>query len=317
LVMSGVNGVSGQWGEGVFENEFVKKNGRWQFKSMHFYPRLLTDYDKGWAKDARPAPGPSKDLPPDRPPTQVYEIFPKFYIPRFHFANPVTGLATQYPEGMHDDGKRGNSRPAANRMPVARTIAELSKKLAETERLLNIAMAYDAAENLTSAYGYYLDEFMWDETADLFAGNARRRFSTISDDTGRERIRQSIKSRYPGKKPTDYFTVHQLVQPVIHVAEDGQTAKIRVRLFQLAGASGGDGLWLAGIYECRTGVEEGVWKFTAMDLDYTWTADYKGGWAHVSDKKKAIVATPFPKIVDLPFHYSNPVTGREPPLLLK
>jgi len=158
---------------------------------------------------------------------------------------------------------------------------------------------------------------MWDETADLFAIDGRRRFSSISDDKGREQIRQSIKRRYPEKKSTDYFTAHQLVQPVIHVAPDGQSAKMRVRLFQLAGASGGNGLWLAGSYECETGIENGAWKFKSMDLDYTWTADYKGGWAHVSDNAKPIVATPFPKIVDLPFHYLNPVTGRKPPVLMR
>jgi hypothetical protein len=53
-----------------------------------------------------------------------------------------------------------------------------------------------------------------------------------------------------------------------------------------------------------------------MDLDYTWTADYKSGWANIDTKAKGIVAAPFPQIVDLPFHYANPVTGRKPPVLL-
>jgi hypothetical protein len=53
-----------------------------------------------------------------------------------------------------------------------------------------------------------------------------------------------------------------------------------------------------------------------MDLDYVWTADYKGGWAHVADNARRIVAAPFPKIVDLPFHYKNPVTGRIPPVFV-
>ena len=309
LAMLGVNGVSAQWGEGVFENEFIKKNGVWHIRAMHFYPRLLTDYDSGWAKDAKPAPGPSKEYPPDRPPTERYEIFPKFYIPPFHFSNPVTGRVTQYPEGTRQGGRRSSHATAAAKIPAAQTVAQLSQRIAESERLIRIAVAHDASENLASAYGYYLDEFMWDETADLFARDGRRRFSSISDDHGREKIRESIKRRYPGKKPTDYFTVHQLAQPVIHVSPDGRTAKMRTRLFQLAGASGGNGLWLAGIYECDTGLEDGVWKFKTMSLDYTWTADYKEGWARVSEKSKGIVATPFPKILDLPFHYDNPVTG--------
>jgi hypothetical protein len=317
LIMSGVNGVGGQWGEGVFENAFIKQNGVWKIQSLRFYPRLLTDYEKGWAKDAKPAPGPNKDFPPDRPPTEVYEIFPKFYIPPFHFANPATGLATRYPEGTNYVGSPRQPKLAADKAPAIRTMAELSKGIAETRQLLNTAAAYIAAENLAGAYGYYLDESMWDETADLFARDGRRRLSNISDDKGRESIRQSIKRRYPGKKTTDFFTAHQLVQPVIHVAQDGQTAKMRVRLFQLGGASGGNGFWLAGVYECQTRIENGMWKFEAMNLDYTWTADYKGGWARVSDKTKGIVVTPFPKIVDLPFHYRNPVTGRKPPVYLE
>ncbi len=313
LAMLGANGVGAQWGEGVFENEFVKRNGVWQIKSVHLYTRLLTDYDKGWAKDAQPAPGPSKDFPPDRPPTEVYRAFPGFHIPRFHFPNPVTGIPTQYPEGARRRSRQDGSLSAGSGIPPARTAAELSGRIGDTERLTRIAVAYDAAENLASAYGYYLDEFMWDETADLFSRDGKRRFASISNEAGRENIRESLKRRYPGKKSTEYFTMHQLIQPVIHVAANGQEAKMRVRLFQLAGASGGSGLWLAGIYECETGLEGDVWKFKTMSLDYTWTADYKGGWARVSDKSKAIVATRFPKITDLPFHYDNPVTGRRRP----
>ncbi len=313
LTMSGLNGTGGQWGEGIFENEFVKQRGIWKIKALHYYPRLLTDYDKGWAKDAQPAPGPSKDFPPDRPPTEVYEIFPKFFIPRFHFANPVTGLATQYPGGM-GQAKQNDLRPGGSGEPPHRgkgSLPELSQKIAETEQLLNRAVAYDAAENLAGAYGYYLDEFMWDETADLFAADGTRNLSSIGFDAGRERIRESLKRRYPGKKSADYLLAHQLVQPVIHVARDGQSAQMRVRLFQLGGPSGGNGFWIAGVYECTTGIENGVWKFKSMDLKYTWTADYKKGWAHIDKDAKGIIATPFPKIIHLPFHYDNPVTGRK------
>jgi protein tyrosine phosphatase (PTP) superfamily phosphohydrolase (DUF442 family) len=316
LSMTGVNGVGGEWGESIFENEYVKRKGVWQFKSMHCYLRMLTDYDKGWAKDAKPASGPSKEFPPDRPSTEKYEIFPKFSIVPFHFVNPVTNASPQYPKGIKDVGYPIGLKAAGNVSPAAKTIAELTKRIAEAERLLRSAEAYDASENIASAYGYYLDEFMWDETADLFARDARRDFASISIETSRESIRQSLKSRYPGKKSSDYVLVHQLIQPVIHVARDGQSANMRVRLFQLAGPSGGNGSWIAGIYECKTGIEEGIWKFTAMDLDYSWTADYKGGWAHISEKSKGAIAAPFPKIVDLPFHYNNPVTGRKPPVLL-
>ena len=66
---------------------------------MHVYPRFIVDAEKGWAKDAQPAPGPSRAFPPDRPPTETYEIYPRFHIAPLHFAHPVTGRAPQYPEG--------------------------------------------------------------------------------------------------------------------------------------------------------------------------------------------------------------------------
>ena len=67
---------------------------------MHFYPRMIVDAAAGWAKSAKPAPGPSKEFPPDRPPSASYEIYPKFAVAPFHFDNPVTGKPPQYPEGV-------------------------------------------------------------------------------------------------------------------------------------------------------------------------------------------------------------------------
>jgi hypothetical protein len=174
---------------------------------------------------------------------------------------------------------------------------------------------------------------MWDETADLFGRDGWKELSYVGTYVGRERIRQSLKIRYPGGKPKESFTAHQITQPVIHVAPDGLSANIRVRLFQLGGVSGGSGLWLGGIYENKAALEDGTWKLTAMDLDYVFTADNKGGWAHAAGTFSApkapmtspfppdrplrgVVVAPFPKIVDLPFHYLNPVSGRKPPLFL-
>src|SRR5678815_2665337 len=79
LSVTGLKGKSGQWEEGIFENEFVKQDGRWKIRSVHYYPRVITDYEQGWAKSAKPAAGPSAEFPPDRPPSEVYAIYPKMY----------------------------------------------------------------------------------------------------------------------------------------------------------------------------------------------------------------------------------------------
>jgi len=79
------------WGGGTYENEYVKENGVWKIKALHAYFRFYTPYADGWAKTALPNTRPEKDLPPDRPPTVVYDTYPSTYVAPFHYRNPVTG----------------------------------------------------------------------------------------------------------------------------------------------------------------------------------------------------------------------------------
>jgi hypothetical protein len=338
LIMSGKYSVSGEWGLGIFENEYVKQNGVWQIKYMRIYPGMRADYDKGWAKGAKPAAKINKKFPPDRSSDSTWNLFPKLSVPRFHYNNPVTGLSPRYPEGALISAAVPNQE--ASNFSKANPDKKMAEKpeeiLKEIERLVRRAITYDASENLTSAYGYYIDEFNWYGTSELFAENGWRELPFVGVYEGRKRILESLKFRYPEAEGgiSGFFTCHQLVQPVIHVSEDGRSADIRVRLFQLAGADGTSGLWMAGIYEKKAGIEDGTWKLTAMDLDYTWTADYKGGWPkgkmsfELSEGDmlqkfppdrplRGPSAAPYPEIEEVPFHYVNPVSGRKPPLLLE
>jgi hypothetical protein len=72
LSVSGVKGRGAQWEEGIFENVYIKQDGAWKIQSVHYYPRVITDYELGWAKDAKPAAKSSTVFPPDRPPTEEY-----------------------------------------------------------------------------------------------------------------------------------------------------------------------------------------------------------------------------------------------------
>jgi triacylglycerol lipase len=59
---------------------------------VHAYNTFTANYEGGWAKSAsRGVPGPSKEFPPDAPPTMAFEMFPTVYNIPFHYANPVTG----------------------------------------------------------------------------------------------------------------------------------------------------------------------------------------------------------------------------------
>jgi hypothetical protein len=253
LIMSSASG--GELSEGIFENTFVKQDGKWKIQSVHFYPRMIVDAAAGWAKSAKPAPGPSKEFPPDRPPTASYEIYPKFAVTPFHFDNPVTGKPAQYPEGV-PSSKPSMAGAPPTKGPALRNPKDLEAGLAKVERSLTTSEAYDAAENLIGAYGYYLDESP-NDVANLLVQPGRNTTSESS------------------------IFVNQILQPVIDVAPDGKSANVRARLLDLGGTSGGAGYWTAGTFEGQIVSEQGTWKFQTVRSLSRWSAPYPGGWARI------------------------------------
>ncbi len=84
------------WNEGVYENEYVKEAGVWKFSKMKFWSTYFTPYDRGWARQAIPPIGwganmASDALPPDRPSDPSYRMYPRYFVPPFHYGNPVSG----------------------------------------------------------------------------------------------------------------------------------------------------------------------------------------------------------------------------------
>jgi hypothetical protein len=94
LIMAGELGKGAYWGEGPYENEYVKQDGVWKIKKLHWYQTFLVPYAGGWPKHKDVNGGvyvSPKELPPDAPPSENYGVWPDVYIPPFHFKNPVTG----------------------------------------------------------------------------------------------------------------------------------------------------------------------------------------------------------------------------------
>lgn len=87
---------NGVWMGGVYENEFVKRDGVWQISKDHVFTTYFADYAKGWSYGALGTAQPSDKIPPDRPATIDYEAFPGVYIPEYHYPHPVTGQPIQF-----------------------------------------------------------------------------------------------------------------------------------------------------------------------------------------------------------------------------
>jgi len=91
FMMVGELGGAARWGDGVYENEYVKEGGAWKIHKLHFYQNFYVDYDIGWNKAALPLLSPFADLPPDQPPSEDYKVFPDYYLAPYHYKNPVSG----------------------------------------------------------------------------------------------------------------------------------------------------------------------------------------------------------------------------------
>jgi hypothetical protein len=329
LGMTGTHGGQSQWSEGIYENSFVKQDGVWKLKSLHFYPTFISDYDKGWGKDAQPAPVASKELPPDREPTEIYEIYPKAHIPPFHYRNPVTGQPPHYPASV--SAKLAASALAPLRRASAPRAKDAEAALAEARRRVERVKDYNELDNLENAYGYYLDKNLWNDLANLFAKDGSMELAQRGVYKGRERVRAfllNVFGRGQEGPIEGRLGNHVKMQPVITIADDGSSAKIRSRMMQQM--SFGERASLGGaVYENEAVKEDGVWKIKTVHVFNTFTANYAGGWAKSAsrgvpgpskdfppDAPPTFVFEMFPVVYDIPFHYANPVTGRtgSPPI---
>jgi hypothetical protein len=309
LGLQGNAGQSAEWTQGIYENSFVKENGQWRIQTLHYYPRLITDYAKGWGVDAQPAPGPNNDYPADAPPTERYEIFPTFYIPAFHFTHPVTGRAPQYPAGDPASTKPidfNTTLPPATTANSLTDNANLPTQLATAELQAEQLLAGAALENLVNAYAYYLDECMPQQAATLFAEQGVNEIPGIGYYQGPQRIAQALQLAYcPNGRQEGAFTLHHAVQPVITVADDGQSATIVTRLWQVRVAGKADDgqqddYYLMGQLQGQAIKQNSQWKLASLSTQYSWVAGINEGWAHATTNEALGYAAPVSMLTELP-----------------
>jgi hypothetical protein len=328
LTMGGDAGGKNHLKEGTYENRLVKRNGVWMFSAVHYYLNMTTDFDKGWGTDAQPIETASSTVPPDRPPTEVYQAYPKAHTPPFDYNNPVTGRPVEYSGTFGPDNRAPPAPPAPPAKPVAQgaqTVAQLQARLARTKSQIDRVRGYDQVENLESAYGYYLDKNLWDQLADLFAKDgSTMELAQRGSYVGQDHIRAFLHAFGGAEGPhLNQLGDHLNLQPVILVSPDGKTAKVRARVLQMMGTAGRSASMSGAVYVNEFVNEDGVWKYKTDHAYNTWVINYDGGWAKQTrgtlpgpnktvppDRPPSLVFEAFPKTFDLPWNYKNPVTGK-------
>jgi hypothetical protein len=299
---------TGSWAFRTFRNRFVKEAGLWRLKELRTRALLEASYETGWGHVAAAAAIDSAE-------------------------GPLTGRAPP---------------------PLAIT----SAKLPDMQRKLMRSAAFDGVENVSSAYGFYLDDFQWADLATIFARKGNKQSPFAGYYLGRERIAGAASASW-GPAPTmrGAISFHWRTQPVIHVSQDGRSANLRTRLFQPRTSKNPNnsrtGFYMGGLHggmypNDQAVLEEGVWRLWSLTIDehYFYSPDWVRGWAGAtkpeieapSPASKLLTIYPpdvamselgrraesfrggtgkeivWPGILPMWFHYSNPVSGREPEL---
>jgi len=309
LVFAGDLNRTSVIGDCIYENEYRKENGVWKIAKLHAYFVMYSTLEQGWAELATPNTRPEKALPPDRPPTTVYDMYPGTLVAPLHYENPVTGKPV-YPAMAHAVA------PSAGAIDMADELRDIAGKLTRLQDTQEI-------ENLQNAYGFYLDKWQWDSAAALFAEDGTLELAQRGVYVGKGRIRASLEDAFgPQGLHQGEVSDHAFYQPVIHVAGDGRTAQGRFRELSILGKYGVYAYIGGGTRENQYVKEHGVWRIKSDHLYLTYLADYEKGWAHGAlpapgpsktlppDKPPSVNYLPFPAFQELPFHYPNPVTGK-------
>ncbi|HJV41393.1 nuclear transport factor 2 family protein [Caulobacter sp.] len=193
-------------------------------------------------------------------------------------------------------------------LPVARPapapVAGAVPSLDDLARKLARSSAYDGVENVSSAYGFYIDDFQWPQMAAIFAVKGNKQSPFAGYYLGRDRILGAVNASWgPAPKLRAAISFHWRTQPVIQVSQDGRSANLRTRLFQprtsKAAPAGPSEFYMggvhAGMYPNEQAVlEDGVWRLWSVTIDehYFASPDWKGGWASAVDRPDGAAPPP-------------------------
>lgn len=204
-------------------------------------------------------------------------------------------------------------------------LAELQRTLSTLEARKTRIEDIEAIKRLQRAYGYYVDEGLWDEVVELFSSDGSIEIGLDGVYVGKERVREYLYALGDGKAGLDpgELNEHLQLQPVVTISEDGRTAKARWRGLLLLGRLGEEGFLGEGPYENEYVKEDGVWKIQKLHWFQSFVVPYEGGWArnedangakYVSDRlppdaPPSVEYETWPATFLPPFHFENPVTG--------
>ncbi|MEJ0006925.1 MAG: nuclear transport factor 2 family protein [Steroidobacteraceae bacterium] len=309
VILAGQANKAAAWGEGPYENEYVKVDGVWKISALHWYQTLMTPYGEGgWSRNPDLTGGhyAPASLAPDAPPTEQYKVWPGAHVPHFHFKNQAPSLRT--------DGAQGS---VGTIRAVQWTDAQLQRQLAALNHDVQLLEDQNAIEKLQRIYGYYLDKGLWSQAADLFADDGEVDIAGRGNYLGKAHVLAYLRAIGPEGPVAGRLYDNMQLQPIVHVGTDGTTAKARWHLFAQLAQAGQFHEWGVGVYENEYVKREGIWRIRRLNFYPTLYTPYEAGWAKsvaaysrfepdLKPDKAATALASLPAVA--PFDYLNPAT---------
>ena len=219
------------------------------------------------------------------------------------------------------------------------TVEELEAKVKALENEVQRLKDVEEIKYLQRAYGFYLENWMGEDLADLFVDSPDAVLKIAAGQfVGTENIRiffRHGRKDVPIHKTEDPEFKHQVMQlnGVVDVASDGKTAQGRWYGFganAFPHASGVSPNWMGGTYEVDYVKDDGKWKLKKVHWCMSFNATYGGSWVSEERRKDNLTNRPYnpnsplgkvslppaedalyPSGYVCPFHFANPVSGRK------
>lgn len=288
------------WEVSVYANRFVKEDGLWKVREMRVFPLFRSEYRQGWGK-SRIEESLTGALAPDRP-LPAADAGPRDRIvPVFVSTHPVTGKPVAAPAGMRlvaaEPLTGAITAPAAKKNE-----ADTATRLHEAVRKLMMATAYDGAEHVSTAYGFYADDSQWDWLSEIFGKQGTKQIPFAGYYTSYPRISKALFLEYGDPVSLDAtkasVAFHWRIQPVITVAPDGRSARVRTYLFHPNTSKTRSSTLFGAMYpDDHLILEDGIWRLWNLSLDepYFDMPNWKRGWAHLEQPAEPIPAARAPR----------------------
>jgi hypothetical protein len=293
------------WEVNVYDNRFVKEDGLWKVREMRVFPILRSEYSQGWGKSRIVEIAEAGALAPDMPLPVADAGGQDRIIPAFVAAHPVTGKPVAAPSGMKLVAT--TALTGSIEAPALKRSGDNATRMREAARKLMMATAYDGAEHVSVSYGFYADDSQWDWLSELFGKQGTKQIPFAGYYTGYPRISKGLFLEYgdpvklSAKKASIAF--HWRIQPVITVAPDGRSARVRTYLFHPNTSKTGSSTLFGAIYpDDHLILEDGIWRLWNLSLDepYFEMPNWKAGWSGAKEKvpSAAPAPRPAPPVVD-------------------